>query len=232
MCGRIRQARQPAEYFESIFTDMSKVFNLEPGLRFNVPPGTTPMVIHELASTRLVERQFWGYAPAWYKYSPVSNSRLDKILDNSPFWRIPMTHRMIVPADGWFEWTGVKGNKQPWYIRPADHSPILMAAISGWQEDEAPGKHTGFAIVTDDAAGGMVDIHDRRPVVLTPEHAREWLDPDTTMEQAKQLLSLARPEASFEWYEVTRKVGNSRYQEEDSADPVTMDASSGNLKFE
>jgi len=30
MCGRIRQAREPAEYFETIFTDMHKVFKLEP----------------------------------------------------------------------------------------------------------------------------------------------------------------------------------------------------------
>ena len=221
MCGRIRQAELPDEYFATVFTNMHKIFDPGDGLRFNVPPGTKPIVMHELASSPTLERQFWGYAPPWYKRSPVSNARLDKILDNSPFWKAPTTHgRMIVPADGWFEWTGEKGDKQPWFIRPADGKPILMAAISGWREGAEVGKESGFAIVTDDSAGGMVDIHDRRPVVLTAEHAREWMDPATTVDQAKELLSVVRPESAFEWYEVTRKVGNSRYQGEDSMTPI------------
>lgn len=81
-----------------------------------------------------------------------------------------------------------------------------MAAISGLREDGEVGKESGFAIVTDDSAGGMMDIHDRRPVVMTAEHAKEWMDPGTTVDQAKELLSVARPESVFEWYEVTRKI--------------------------
>lgn len=98
-----------------------------------------------------------------------------------------------------------------------------MAAVSGWRPDLAwddSGIHTGFAIVTDDAAKGMIDVHDRRPLVLTAEHAREWMDPGTTVDQAKELLSVARPESAFEWYEVTKKVGNSRYQGEDTITPI------------
>lgn len=33
----------------------------------------------------------------------------------------------------------------------------------------------------------MVDIHDRRPVVLSAEHAREWVDPDTSALRAEEL---------------------------------------------
>jgi len=33
-------------------------------------------------------------------------------------------------------------------------------------------------------------------------------------------LSVAQPESAFEWYEVTRKVGNSRYQGEDASEPI------------
>lgn len=221
MCGRIRQATEPDEYFATIFTDMRKTFDPEPGLRFNVPPGSEPLVIHELTSARTVERQFWGYKPIWYKRKPVINARLDKIVGGSKFWAPLIEHgRMIVPADGWFEWTGDKGDKQPWFIRPVDGQPVLMATISAWREGAEAGEQHGFAIVTDDSAGGMVDVHDRRPVVLTPEHAREWLDPDTTVNQAKELLSVPRPESAFEWYEVTKKMGNSTYQGEDSAEPI------------
>jgi putative SOS response-associated peptidase YedK len=34
----------------------------------------------------------------------------------------------------------------------------------------------------------MVDIHDRRPVALSPEFAREWLDPATPKERAEQMV--------------------------------------------
>ncbi|MGX9935254.1 SOS response-associated peptidase family protein [Advenella kashmirensis] len=72
-----------------------------------------------------------------------------------------------------------------------------MAAISGrqpdlyWKDSEMT---NGFVIVTDQSACGIVDVHDRRSKLLTTKHAREWMDPVTTVEQAKELLSVARPE--------------------------------------
>ena len=66
-------------------------------------------------------------------------------------------------------------------------------------------------IITTDSAGGMVDIHDRRPVVLTPELAREWLDPATPKERAEQMvLHQGEPAEAFEWFKVNTAVGNVR----------------------
>ena len=66
-------------------------------------------------------------------------------------------------------------------------------------------------IITADSAGGMVDIHDRRPVVLNPELAREWLDPATPKERAEQMvLHQGEPAEVFEWYKVDTAVGNVR----------------------
>ncbi|RON82413.1 hypothetical protein BK635_12985 [Pseudomonas chlororaphis] len=68
-------------------------------------------------------------------------------------------------------------------------------------------------IITADAQGGMVDIHDRRPVVLAPELAREWLDPMTSLERAEQMvLHQCEPSEAFEWYRVNQAVGNSKNQ--------------------
>ena len=223
MCGRIRQAELPDEYFATIFTDMHSIFSLErPTSTENVPPGSEPLVIHQLTGEPVISRWHWQYLPHWADRKYVSpNATIKKILSGDNWWAGPLKHgRMIVPADGWYEWTGEKPNKQPWYIRPHDGKPLWMAAVSGWRPDlpwNESDLNTGFAIVTDAAAKGMVDVHDRRPIILTAEHALEWMDPATTVDQAKELLSVARPESAFEWYEVTRKVGNSRYQGEDSS---------------
>ena len=68
-------------------------------------------------------------------------------------------------------------------------------------------------ILTADAQGGLVDVHDRRPVVLSPELAREWLYSETSKEQAEQLvLNLGDGPDAFEWHRVSSAVGNVRNQ--------------------
>lgn len=78
---------------------------------------------------------------------------------------------------------------------------------------------TGFSITTDDAAGGMVDIHDRRPVCLSPDDALAWMNPNTTVEKALPLLWTPCPESAFQWWQVTRAMGNCRYQLLDASEP-------------
>lgn len=68
-------------------------------------------------------------------------------------------------------------------------------------------------IITADSLGGMVDIHDRRPVTLSPELAREWLDLGTPKERAEQIVMLqGEPTEAFEWFKVDRAIGNVRNQ--------------------
>lgn len=99
--------------------------------------------------------------------------------------------RALTPVSGWFEWVDEGGGtrKQPYHIQHADGSPVLCAAIGQFPgfDDEQAEQH-GFVIITANSAGGMVDIHDRRPVVLPPDLAREWLDPATPPERAVQIV--------------------------------------------
>ncbi|MBY6309906.1 hypothetical protein E5C30_05800 [Alcaligenes faecalis] len=53
------------------------------------------------------------------------NARLDTILKKSPMWRGLLGKRVLVPADGWFEWTGEVGDKQPWFIHSKDGAPSI-----------------------------------------------------------------------------------------------------------
>ncbi len=116
---------------------------------------------------------------------------------------------MIIPADGWFEWTGGKPNKQPWHIRAVNEGPIFLAAVSNWTADPEKRKEdAGFAIVTTESLGGMVDVHARRPVVFAAKEALEWMDLDFSAEYAENLARTAALSAeSFEWYPVTKAVG-------------------------
>ena len=75
-----------------------------------------------------------------------------------------------------------------------------MAAIASTpfeRGDEAE----GFLIVTAAADQGLVDIHDRRSLVLTPEAAREWLRQDVTGAQAVEIAGDGAVSIDhFTWY--------------------------------
>ena len=74
-----------------------------------------------------------------------------------------------------------------------------------------PNVDDGFVIITAASDQGMVDIHDRKPLVLTPEHAREWISPSLTPGRAEELAkTFCQPVGDFEWFRVGTSVGNVR----------------------
>jgi putative SOS response-associated peptidase YedK len=95
-----------------------------------------------------------------------------------------------------------------------------MAGITAWEPGKDILAETGFAIVTDDAAGGMVDIHDRRPICLKPDDALDWINPEVSVKGSLDILSTPRSESAFHWWQVTKKMGNSKYQLPDSSEPI------------
>jgi putative SOS response-associated peptidase YedK len=57
----------------------------------------------------------------------------------------------------------------------------------------------GFVIITAASDSGMIDIHDRNPLVLSPDIANEWLDPELPATRAKQIAKkCCRPSEEFE----------------------------------
>lgn len=88
--------------------------------------------------------------------------------------------RALAPANGWFEWIPDPVDpkrKQPYYITSADGGPLYFAALAEVHHSFKPDERDGFVIITAAADQGLIDIHDRKPLVLTPELAREWLAP-------------------------------------------------------
>ncbi|TFB41064.1 hypothetical protein E3W21_12880 [Pseudomonas sp. F01002] len=56
-------------------------------------------------------------------------------------------------------------------------------------------------------------IHDQRPVALSPELAREWLDPAMPTERDEEIVLLqGEPAEAFEWIRVNTTVGKVRSQ--------------------
>lgn len=76
-----------------------------------------------------------------------------------------------------------------------------------------PHEEDGFVIITAASDSGMVDIHDRRPLLLSPDLANEWLDPEISAARAEEIArDCCRPTEEFEWFKVAWDLGNVRNQ--------------------
>ncbi|HAB4644729.1 TPA_asm: SOS response-associated peptidase, partial [Salmonella enterica subsp. enterica] len=121
----------------------------------------------------------------------------------------------------WFEWKKEGDKKQPYFIHRKDRKPIFMAAI-GSTPFERGDDAEGFLIVTSAADKGLVDIHDRRPLVLSPEAAREWMRQGISGKEVKEIITAgAVPTDKFTWHAVTRAIGNVKNQGAELIKPIT-----------
>lgn len=226
MCGRLTQYRCIHDFVAALSMPNALVNTVgeQPLERYNVAPSTQVALLHLENNLLHADRVRWGWRPHWAKdRAPPINARVEKVA-NGPFFRAIWPHRAIVPVDNWFEWVDEGGaKKQPYLIRRRDRAPVLCAAIGQLPDaDEGAGLDDGFVIITADSAGGMVDIHDRRPVVLAPQLAREWLDPATPRGRAEQMLLFqGEPSEVFEWFRVDSAVGNPRHDGPHVIEPIT-----------
>ncbi|ENA2964549.1 SOS response-associated peptidase [Escherichia coli] len=214
MCGRFSQSMTREDYLTLIAEEAERdiPFDPEPIGRYNVAPGTKVLLLSERDEQLHLDPVYWGYAPGWWDKPPLINARVETAATSRMFKPLWQHGRAIVFADGWFEWKKEGDKKQPYFIHRADGKPLFMAAI-GSTPFERGDEAEGFLIVTAAADKGLVDIHDRRPLVLSPEAAREWMRQDVGGKVAEKITYDGMvTEDSFIWHAVSRDVGNTKNQ--------------------
>lgn len=229
MCGRLTQALRDKEYAAHFEPELRVVIHDDSGSpNWNVAPGSTPLLMHRFGDddTLYVDRVHWGYRPSWAADKGIPqaiNARIEKAATGAYFRPLWKAGRVIVPANGWYEWTGEPGHKQPWYIHLKDNGPMFLAAITNWRPDKEEREGTGFVIVTAAADGGMVDVHDRRPVVLAAEDAMLWMDNSLPAEQTEHLArAMSLPPDAFRWHAVGKEVNKVGHSHPRMVEPVKV----------
>lgn len=216
MCGRLSQYRGIHDFVAVLSIPDALINHVgdAPLAHYNAAPTTSLAILHQHQQRLYADNLRWGWRPHWEDRAAPINARVEKVA-HGPFFRAIWRHRLIVPVDNWFEWVDApdKG-RQPWLIRRADHQPVFCAAIGQFPAPGEPARdEDGFVIITANSEGGLLDVHDRRPIVLRADRVQEWLDPATPTERAEQMLLFeAEPSEAFHWHKVGKAVGNSRNQ--------------------
>lgn len=220
MCGRYSIYESMDHYLRQLSLDLVVIngYDHEPIGRYNVAPSTRVEIIRQAGDGLYVERVKWGWAPFWAKGkrpAPI-NARAETVVTGNFFKSLWPRGRALAPANGWFEWipdpTDPK-RKQPYYITSAEGEPLFFAALAEVHQGIEPNERDGFVIITAAADQGLLDIHDRKPLVLTPEVASEWISPSTSTERAEEIVRMGcRGAGDFRWHAVGKEVGNVRNQ--------------------
>jgi putative SOS response-associated peptidase YedK len=228
MCGRY-SIYEPMDHYLKTLAPRQLIINgydQWPIERYNVAPTTRVEIIRPVEEGLRIDKVRWGWAPFWAKGkrpAPI-NARVETVMTGRFFKDLWPHGRALAPANGWYEWVVDPQDpkrKQPYYIRLKSHEPMFFAALAQVHPGLEPHDSDGFVVITAASDAGMVDIHDRRPVVLTPDMAREWIDADLPALRAEQIARDAcRPVADFEWYTVGKAVGNVRNQGRSLIEPI------------
>ncbi len=194
--------------------------------RFNIAP-TQPVLVARL--DHKAERELtlvrWGLIPSWVKnpaeFTTLINARSETAAEK-PSFRAALRHRRcLVPADGFYEWTGKPGSKRPHLIRPRGGGPMALAGLlEHWMGADGSEIET-MAILTVEANTAVSMVHDRMPLILGPETFDVWLDcrPGTAVDVMP--LMVPAPDDLLEIVEVSPKLNNSRNEGPDVQEIVT-----------
>jgi putative SOS response-associated peptidase YedK len=210
MCGRYVLKREDLEALVKEFGLRSLE---EFHSRYNIAPTSiVPLVRPSKVGPPELTGMRWGLIPAWTKAGapvrPLVNVRAETLVTR--FRGALRSRRCILPASGFYEWEVQGTKKQPWYFGARDGGPIGLAGIwDTWRGADDVELET-CAIVTTSPNRVLRPIHDRMPVILTPEQCRRWIDSAPSGPAALESLLASAPDDSIVAMKVGSAVGNVR----------------------
>ena len=256
MCGRFALFTPPARmarYFgaslaEGTDPEQHPSWNVAPtdevlGVRDRPPPSSgeepgtagapetrAPAPMPAPVPERLLMSFRWGLIPWWSKDtssgSRLFNARAETVATKASFREAFRERRIIVPADGFYEWhmttTGTASSRTT--SARADGEPLAFAGLAErWRpKDSPPGTPylRSCTVITTTAGADMEGIHDRMPVILDPATFDLWLDPVNEDTEELRALLLPPPPGTVLHHPVGRQVGNVRNNDPSLIEPA------------
>jgi len=137
-----------------------------------------PAIVAEEGARRLRAMR-WGLIPMRRTdargrpvLETIVNARSETLFAKSAFAGLG---RCLVPASGWFEWTGERRRRVHWAIRSPAEPILALAAV--WDRWRAPGGVAveSLATVTCAPSAEVAVMHHRMPAILPREAWAVWL---------------------------------------------------------
>jgi len=181
MCGRFVGFRRLEELIEHFPIDVANV-DVTPS--YNVAPTQEILAIARHDDQNHLEKLHWGLVPFWANDTSnggrMINARSETVATKPSFRTAFKWRRCLILADGFYEWKGEKGSKQPMFLTLPDGRPFAFAGLwEAWDNrGKEPTAYRSCSILTRDASQSVMPIHNRMPVILKPKAYDVWLSRD------------------------------------------------------
>jgi len=146
--------------------------------------------------------KLWSLVPQWWRKSLEEkdwtsfNARIEGIEESATFRGAYRYRRCLIPASGYYVWSGAPGRRVPYAVGVAGAPWFCMGGVwERWGFDG--GEIDTFAILTTPANDRIAAHAERMPLVIAPEDRREWLD--CARPAAPRLLSPWPAERTEDW---------------------------------
>lgn len=202
MCGRYTLRSQRRFKFDHLRNP-----DLFYEARYNIAPGQQVLVVADFGSGPEFTYMTWGLIPSWSSESKgFINARAETLEDKPSFSESFQRRRCLIPSDGFFEWRRAGRAKQPFYFHLNDEGQFAFAGI--WDRwGKGSSSITTCAIITTTANAAVAELHNRMPVILTPDSYGTWLNPKANYSELKQLL-VPFPASRMNWHPVSSTVNS------------------------
>jgi len=234
MCGRFVSASSPDEIARYFDAEAPEAL-LEPS--YNVAPTNDVYAVLNDGGVRRLDAFHWGLVPIWAKDprqgSKMINARAETLAAKNAYKPAFKRRRCIIPADGFYEWKKIPGQKtkQPHFIHRPEGEPLAFAGL--WEVWRGPDKQgdplRSCTIVTTSANETMQPLHDRMPVILPASAWEEWLDPANDDIETLGKLLVPAPSELIVTHPVSTEVNSVRNKGAELIDPVDPEAEQGQL---
>lgn len=190
--------------------------------RYNIAPAQQNVVVAPDGGEKArATTMKWGHFASFAPGSPPTfliNARSETALQKRTFARAMNERRCLIPADGFFEWKrdGKGRSQQAYYFQRAGGEAYVMAGLSWPAEGDQPAR---YIVLTTAPNELLQPIHDRMPVILTEDGAKQWIDRSLTGEQARPLC-VPFPGAEMTSYPVSSIVNSAKNDVPECVVPV------------
>jgi putative SOS response-associated peptidase YedK len=223
MCGRYRLSRRK-QLVEEYFDTESDEPEWTP--RYNIAPSQPVPVIRQNPKEprRELSLMRWGLIPSWAKDASVAARMINarsETAGTKPAFRDPLTNRRcLIPADGFYEWSGTGKGKQPYCFEVNDGGLFAFAGIWDRWTDQNRNAVETCSILTTSPNAVTSAVHDRMPVILDPDSYDIWLDPG--MRDVTTASELLKPcDAQFmRCYPISTRINHVANDDEECSAPV------------
>ncbi len=227
MCGRFTLT---VDDIETVAAEFGVASEELPAIqaRFNIAPTDEHVIVRMRREDRELLPARWGLVRSGAKDRKQAargiNARVESV-ETRPLYREAFRkRRCVVPADGYYEWTGTKENRQPfWFHRP--HGELLaFAGLYEWRRPTPESWEATFTILTCPPNALAARIHDRMPVILPRERIDDWLFGGERETEALKALLGPAPEDYLVVRPVSQRVNSVRNEGPDLIAELTDEA--------